>query len=222
MRVVIAQPRYFPCIEFMIRLIRADVFVILDNVKLNPRDFEHRTLVECNGEKKWLTIPITGNRKINETNVIGNMWRLDHQNKINEYYKSTGNTFVHDDWFENKSDNWLSMIYGHYSNIFNHYKIDTEIKFASKLIDTESKGREQIKELLQKVKANEYITGNNCFKYGVTQDYLECIKLTAIDFRSTNQMLIDNYNIDSQYGMIDSIMKSPIMVEKLLSKRKQK
>ena len=43
--VAISQPRYLPAINYLDRIVRADVFVLLDTCQHQPRAFEHRNRV---------------------------------------------------------------------------------------------------------------------------------------------------------------------------------
>jgi hypothetical protein len=55
---VISQPRFFPGLHYLHRMMTADVFVILDSVQFNPRHEENRTKLRTPGGEEWLTVPM--------------------------------------------------------------------------------------------------------------------------------------------------------------------
>ena len=55
---VISQPRFFPGLHYLDRMMKTDVFVILDNVKFNHRHEENRTRLKSPNGMKWLTLPV--------------------------------------------------------------------------------------------------------------------------------------------------------------------
>jgi hypothetical protein len=55
---VISQPRFFPGLHYLHRMLLADVFVILDTVQFNPRHEENRARLKTPGGTDWLTVPV--------------------------------------------------------------------------------------------------------------------------------------------------------------------
>jgi hypothetical protein len=55
---VISQPRFFPGLHYLHRMMVADVFVILDTVQFNPRHEENRAKVKGLTGPQWLTVPV--------------------------------------------------------------------------------------------------------------------------------------------------------------------
>ena len=58
MLVAIHQPHYIPWLGYLDRMRRADVFVILDHVQFERRNFQNRTTILLEGEPKLLTVPV--------------------------------------------------------------------------------------------------------------------------------------------------------------------
>ena len=58
MLVAIHQPNYFPWLGYMDRMARADLFVVLDHVQFERRNYQNRTSILLEGEPKWLTVPV--------------------------------------------------------------------------------------------------------------------------------------------------------------------
>ena len=55
---VISQPRFFPGLHYLHRMMLADVFVILDTVQYSPRHEENRARVKTAQGPHWLTVPV--------------------------------------------------------------------------------------------------------------------------------------------------------------------
>lgn len=58
MLVAVHQPHYIPWLGYLDRMIKADVFVILDHVQFERRNFQNRTTILLEGEGKLLTVPV--------------------------------------------------------------------------------------------------------------------------------------------------------------------
>jgi hypothetical protein len=55
---VISQPRFFPGLHYLHRMLVADIFVILDTVQYTPRHEENRTRIKTPQGAQWLTVPM--------------------------------------------------------------------------------------------------------------------------------------------------------------------
>ena len=55
---VISQPRFFPGLHYLHRMLVADVFVIFDVVQFNPRHEENRAKLKTPRGGEWLTVPM--------------------------------------------------------------------------------------------------------------------------------------------------------------------
>jgi hypothetical protein len=60
---VISQPRYFPGLHYLHRMMVADFFVIFDSVQFNPRHEENRTRLKTARGAEWLTVPMRQTRR---------------------------------------------------------------------------------------------------------------------------------------------------------------
>ena len=58
MLVAIHQPHYMPWLGYLDRMVKADVFVILDHVQFERRNYQNRTQIRLEDEAKWLTVPV--------------------------------------------------------------------------------------------------------------------------------------------------------------------
>ncbi|MGQ0544166.1 MAG: WbqC family protein [Betaproteobacteria bacterium] len=58
MIVAIHQPHFLPWLGFLHRMARADVFVLLDHVQFERRNYQNRTMILLDGEPRWFTVPV--------------------------------------------------------------------------------------------------------------------------------------------------------------------
>ncbi len=58
MIVAIHQPHFLPWLGYLHRMARVDLFVLLDHVQFERRNYQNRTMIRMNGEPRWLTVPV--------------------------------------------------------------------------------------------------------------------------------------------------------------------
>ena len=58
MLVAIHQPLYFPWLGYLDRMAKSDLFVVLDHVQFERRNYQNRTSILLEGEPRWLTVPV--------------------------------------------------------------------------------------------------------------------------------------------------------------------
>ena len=61
MKVAIHQPHFLPWLGYLHRMAQADVFVLLDHVQFERRNYQNRTMIRMNDEPRWLTVPVVQN-----------------------------------------------------------------------------------------------------------------------------------------------------------------
>lgn len=58
MIVAIHQPHYIPWLGYLHRMAQADLFILLDHVQFERRNYQNRSQVRIAGEARWLTVPV--------------------------------------------------------------------------------------------------------------------------------------------------------------------
>jgi len=58
MLVAIHQPNFMPWLGYFDRMIRADLFVLLDHVQFERRNYQNRCMIRLEDDTKWLTVPV--------------------------------------------------------------------------------------------------------------------------------------------------------------------
>ena len=56
--VAIHQPNFMPWLGYFDRMIEADLFVLLDHVQFERRNYQNRALIRLEDDTKWLTVPV--------------------------------------------------------------------------------------------------------------------------------------------------------------------
>jgi hypothetical protein len=58
MIVVVHQPHFLPWLGYLHRMAQADLFVLLDHVQFERRNYQNRTMIRMNDAARWLTVPV--------------------------------------------------------------------------------------------------------------------------------------------------------------------
>ena len=58
MLVAIHQPNFLPWLGYFDRMVYADLFVLLDHVQFERRNYQNRTQIRIEDEARWLTVPV--------------------------------------------------------------------------------------------------------------------------------------------------------------------
>jgi hypothetical protein len=58
MLVAIHQPNFLPWLGYFDRMVNADLFVLLDHVQFERRNYQNRTVIRLEDEARWLTVPV--------------------------------------------------------------------------------------------------------------------------------------------------------------------
>jgi hypothetical protein len=58
MIVTIHQPLLLPWLGYLDRMLRADLFILLDHVQFERRNYQNRTRIRFDGEARWFTVPV--------------------------------------------------------------------------------------------------------------------------------------------------------------------
>src|ERR1041384_5430602 len=80
MLVAIHQPEHMPWLGFFEKLLRADLFVLLDVVQFSKGDFKNRNRVKGRNGAQWLTVPVVHKftQQINEGVIAIDNWQAKH------------------------------------------------------------------------------------------------------------------------------------------------
>jgi hypothetical protein len=168
MIVSIHQPNYLPWLGFFDKVIKSDVFVVMDDVQF-PRGknhFGHRNLIKTETGSKWLTLPLKGKgdfKKFNEIELNYDLrWCDEHINGLAYFYRKAKYT---NDYLPALSE-ILRTRYNNLSNfnmtvityLFMCLGITTEVVYSSRICP-DATGADRISAILKTLKADKYISG---------------------------------------------------------------
>jgi hypothetical protein len=96
MIVAIHQPHFLPWLGYLHRMASADLFVLLDHVQFERRNYQNRTRIRIDGTPRWLTVPViqrSQKERITEKlidNRIGGArpWAANHFSTLRHAYAS--------------------------------------------------------------------------------------------------------------------------------------
>lgn len=201
MKVLISQAKYLPSAEFIKRLLWCDVFVILDNVEINKRDYETRTKIK-HEKTKWITMNVEKDI-VHKAKIKDFKFVEEHCNLINEYYKPRDNDKDLIKWLiDIDEEYYIDYMLEHYLRLKKIFEMQCDV-LCSSFFSEDLKGKELIKYILKDLYAWEYISGDNCLSYGLTEEYIKPTKLKLINFEEENKKA----NINLEVSFIDNLIK---------------
>jgi hypothetical protein len=56
--VTVHQPHFLPWLGYLHRMAQADLFILLDHVQFERRNYQNRTMIRLDGEARWLSVPV--------------------------------------------------------------------------------------------------------------------------------------------------------------------
>ena len=96
MLVTVHQPHFVPWLGYLHRMVQADLFIILDHVQFERRNYQNRTMIRFDGEARWLTVPveqrsqkerIADKRIDNSLHGTSRWWSPGHFQTIRQAYR---------------------------------------------------------------------------------------------------------------------------------------
>ena len=90
MKISIHQPNFLPWEGYFWKILRSDIFVILDNVPFSKGSYTNRTKLLVGPHRaKWLTLPVSSHHdtRINEVLLTEVDWHRTHREKLESYYR---------------------------------------------------------------------------------------------------------------------------------------
>ena len=85
MLVAIHQPNYLPWLGYLSRMAAADLFVLLDHVQFERRNYQNRTRIRIGGEPRWLSVPVeqrSREERIADKRIDNSLAGLRHWSRI--------------------------------------------------------------------------------------------------------------------------------------------
>lgn len=161
----IHQPGYLPWLGFFKKIKTSDIFVLLDDVQYEKKQWHNRNKIRTSNGTSWISVPVKAkfSNNINEIKIDNSLnWSQLHKKSISvnysnaEYFKNYWNEFqlIYDNNYEYLIDLNVKFI----KYFMKEFKIKSKTIFSSELNITQ-KGSDRILEICKTLNANEYISG---------------------------------------------------------------
>jgi hypothetical protein len=172
---VISQPRLFPGLHYLDRMMVADVFVILDTVQFNPRHEENRAKLKTPKGGEWLTVPMRQASRVQpiRDTVIDNTqpWRRKAWGTIQNLYAKTPGYEANADAIraiiEAPHETLLDLDRASWEPAVRMLGITCQFVCASEL-PVSGRGPRLLLDICKHVNASTYLSG------GFGREYLDC------------------------------------------------
>ena len=179
--VSIHQPSYFPWLGLLHKVNKSDTFILMDEVQLADRAFQHRNqFLTKDGKVKMLTINIRKkdyrNKFIKNLKISNSNWNIEHKNFIIENYKNLPFFDEIMPFVENvinlKSNFLIDILERSFHSSLKLFDIDTEvIKMSDLNYDKTKHKSELILELVERSGSKTYLSGIGAKDYLNTRDF---------------------------------------------------
>ena len=194
-KVAILQSNYIPWKGYFDIINMVDVCIFHDDLQYTKQDWRNRNKIKTAKGAEWLTIPCGSdeNRLISEVELKDAGWQKEHWNKIYPNYSKTKYFHQYKDFFEKLylKDAWKTL------SDLNQYlikKIARDFLKIKTIFDDsrkyhlKEKKQARVLELLEKVKATEYLSGPAAKAYLDEGEFVKRkIKLSWMDYSDYSQ-----------------------------------
>ena len=104
---VISQPRFFPGLHYLYRMMVTDVFVIFDTVQFTPRHEENRAKLKTPQGPQWLSVPM---RKSSREQLILDTYIANSQPWQRKAIRTLNNLYSSAQYFKTYAPEVISII----------------------------------------------------------------------------------------------------------------
>ena len=163
---LISQPRLFPGLHYLHRLLVSDVFVVLDTVQFTPRHEENRTRLKAQDGARWLTIPMLKRSReqlVKDTRIDQTQhWRRKAVNTLESLYGAAPRYGEYSEQIrtilELPHETLLDVTMASWQPAFRLLAPRCEVVLASDL-ETNDSGQDQLLGICREVGADTYLSG---------------------------------------------------------------
>lgn len=167
MIVTIHQPNFAPWTGYFDKMVRSDVFVLLDTVPFTKGGYQNRVKIKGQAGPQWLTVPVQTKGRLGqltrdvETNELL-PWRKNHVGTLKTLY---GRSPGHDaasgmlsEVYDNPTTNLADLCTDLITRLRDHYAIPTRLVRASELEATGSSS-ELLAAIVAELGGKTYLSG---------------------------------------------------------------
>lgn len=171
------QPNYLPWLGYFYKIMKSDVFILLDDVQFEKRGYQNRVRVKSQSGPQWLTQPVLQKNKQLTSDVLFSPsinWREKHLNQIRSNYgraphfKSVIDTFT--EWLNTGGESQAEFNIGLIEGI--SHQLGARATFVrSSTFGVSSTGSKRLAELGQHVGGSIYLSGRGGQAYQDENDF---------------------------------------------------
>jgi hypothetical protein len=188
---VIHQPDFAPYLGYFHRLLRCDVFVVLDHVQFSKGGWHNRDKIKTPAGERWITIPVRLKGKsfspINQVAINDDTdWRHAHLMLLECCY-GTAPGFAEvfpalQSLYASDAGNLLAFNMLILRWLIEAFAIEVEVFFSSSL-SPNGRSNEMLVDILEKVDATDYLSGVGAKDYFREEPFKESgIRVSWQDF----------------------------------------
>jgi len=170
--ITIHQPETFPWLGFFNKMMLAEEYVILDNVKFRKNYFQNRNQFLTNQGSIFLTVPVEkeANSKLMKDVKIAytNKWQKKHLNTIKQNYSKAPFFKNYQDFFEELYNQKFEFLVEFNMHIIDHLRNILDIKvplLKASDLNVNGDSTELLLNICKKREANIYISGRDGRNY---------------------------------------------------------
>ena len=178
MIVAIHQPHFIPWLGYLHRMSQADLFIVLDHVQFERRNYQNRSQIRIEGEARWLTVPVvqqSQKERIVDKEIdnrdSARPWGRNHFATLRHAYREAGYFSTYAPELKKIFDaSWSKLIdldFAMLNLLRNAFGISTRVVRSSDL-GVEGAKSDLILNLCRAVKADALLAG-----FGGSRGYLE-------------------------------------------------
>lgn len=217
MIIAIHQPNYSPWAGYFYKLVKADLFIFLNDVQFSKNSFTNRTKVFNGHEYSWLTIPVKFNLgdRINQIKIAQEDWQQRHLSKIKNIYNKE--PFFKENWQDIETlFNSLKQLSLYEVNkkivltIATWLNIKLSYKESSSLPNKEGlKSEDRLIDIIRQCNSKIYLSGAGAKQYQDIKKFnLAGVKLIYSDFLKVEKQNISKLkNVKPGTSIIELIFK---------------
>lgn len=191
MIVAIHQPNFLPWIGFFYKILKSDIFVLLDIVQFSKNSYQNRVKIKIPQGALWLTVPVIHNfgQLTKDVKINNNeKWKDKHLKTLEMNYKrapyfeiiySMLKDIYHKKEWEFITDFNIELI----NTVCNFIEIKTKIVVASSL-DVKGSSTDLLIDIVKKLGGTTYLSGKGGIKYQDEEKFKNnMISLIYTDFK---------------------------------------
>jgi WbqC-like protein len=172
MVVAVHQPQYLPWLGYFEKILRADVFVLLDDVQFKKNEWQNRNRIKTAQGSQWLTVPVRYKfpQRINEVPINDTVkWQhKQRQSILSNYRKAPCYSYLEDLFEELFSSAWnfiSPLNIWAVRRLTQALGIDTPIHVASELGEFPRDPDERLIAITRHFNADTYLAGSGGREY---------------------------------------------------------